>query len=110
MVGDLEDLLPSPTGSSARPDAASTDELLEAAMIALGGLSESYASSWWGNRKPDVEVEGISRGARVASLSRGAAFRTGRRLADFADRHPALAGPMSAYLRIRRAPRRAGGR
>ncbi len=106
VVGDLEELLPSSTGTSARPDAVSTDELLEAAMTALADLSENYATSWWSKRKPDVAVEGISRRARLASRGRGAVFRVGRRLAHLADRHPAMARPMGVYLRMRQAPRR----
>ncbi len=110
VVGDLEDLMPEGQADVRRPDDASTEELLEAAMTALGELAERHAKSWWDKKQPDVGVDGRSRRTRAASAVRGVAFRGQRRAAEVADRNAVAGKLMGAYLAARAAARRRAAR
>jgi hypothetical protein len=74
VVGDLQDLLPPPSGGTAsRPDTAAPDEVADAALAALGKVVELYADLWWRarNNKPAT----ADPGSTVASTARSAAAR-----------------------------------
>jgi hypothetical protein len=107
VVGDLEELRPSPRAGGRRPDDATDEELLEAALDGLALLAERYATSWWQRRKADI-TDSTGRPANVASRARGAVFRGQRRAAELADKSPAAARALRAVMRTRdRARKRA---
>jgi hypothetical protein len=110
VVGDLTDLVPVRQAGVRRPDDASTEELLEAAMTALGELAERHARAWWDKKQPDVGVEGSSRRTRMASAARGAVFRGQRRAAEVADRNAAVGRLMGRFLAARATARRRAAR
>jgi len=97
VVGDLAEL--EPVSASGRlPSDVNDAELLEAALVTLGGLAELYATSWWANKPPDGEVAsgGI---ARSASTVRALGFRARRAAATVADSNPVAGRALGAYLR-----------
>ncbi len=100
VVGDLGELDCAPTGGRL-PHEVAEGELLQAAVVTLGGLAELYATQWWTNRRPDAEVAagGLARGA---STVRALGFRAKRAAARAADTNPVAARALGAYLRRRR--------
>ncbi len=103
ITGDLSDLEPqAPTGAR-NPDDVNDKELLNAAMLALQGVSEPYVRKWWRNRKDDTAVVTLdSRTARLASSGRNLSYRFRRSAAELADRNRLAAHAMGAYLRRQR--------
>ncbi len=97
VVGDLDELTPLPV-SGRRPDDVTTEELLDASLVALAGLGEEYATSWWANKRGDAPA-GAGRRARATSAARSVRYRAGRAVARVADRSPALGRLVGAYLR-----------
>lgn len=110
VVGDLAELLPATQEGIRRPDDASTEELLEAAMIALAEVSRRYADAWWSRKRPDVGVDNVPTRTRLASAARSVVFRGQRRAADLADRNAAVGKLMGAYLAARTAAARRSSR
>ncbi len=106
VVGDLDGLRPRTDGPGRRPGAASSDELLDAALDALAAMTERHATSWWKGRRPDSRVAGERSRARLASGVRGAAFRAKRRGAELADRNRVAERAMRAFLGVRARIRR----
>lgn len=102
VTGDIDDLLPAPPErNSRRPDEVTTDELLDAAMVALEAVSERYATRWWRKRRLDPPViEPTSRWVRVSSAARSASFRSRRAAADLADHNRFAAKGIDVYLKI----------
>lgn len=99
VVGDLNDLRPSPQQGGRRPDDATEEELLDASLDALALLAEEYAGLWWQRKRHSVE-EGVEEGG-LASRARGVVFRSQRRAAQLADRNPAAASAMRLLLKAR---------
>jgi hypothetical protein len=99
VVGDLDELRPRLREGSRRPDDASEEELLAAALDALALLTEAHATSWWTQRRPDTEVAGAQEG--LASKARAAVFRGQRKAGEIADTNPVAAKAMGALLRAR---------
>jgi len=100
VVGDLDDLLPKVDASARRPDDASTEELLDMAMLALARMSERTAHLWWRSRKADqprVQPAGLR--ARATSARRAADFRARRLVARLADRNKVAARAVGLYLK-----------
>ena len=105
MVGDLEELRPG-SGGGRRPDDATDEELLDAALDALALLSEEYAKTWWAATK--ASVEGVPEAADSGSRARRWVFRAQRKAADLADRNRLAAATLGLVLKWRdRARRRA---
>ena len=52
VVGDLDGLRPRADVAGRRPGAASTDELLDAALDALAAVTEEHATTWWSRASP----------------------------------------------------------
>ncbi len=101
VTGDLEDLIPKPGKPQHRPDEFTTEELLDAALVALQAVSERYAERWWRRRKRDKPaVEPASRGVRASSAARSVSFRSKRAAADVADRNRLVARAMEWYLTL----------
>jgi hypothetical protein len=109
VVGELSDLLPVDHGLR-RPDDATDDEVLDAAITALAGLAEVYAKAWWSRKVPDRGPDQVALRTRVASTVRGAGFRARRRAAQAADRNRVAAKAMAGYLQLRAVRRRAARR
>jgi hypothetical protein len=111
IVGDIADLEAKPT-SGRRPDDPSDPELLEAALTALAGLSERFATVWWAHKEPDGEVDAPST-ARATSGIRALVFRGQRAAAGLADRNRVAGRALGGYLRARaetrQRSRRGGG-
>ncbi len=103
VVGELDDLLPAPTGSAAaRLDAVQPAELAEAAMAALGAVVEQYATFWWRVRAKDRQA---SAGAR-SNLASSARAATGRaRLAALRLMDRSRLARRLAIRYLNRAPR-----
>jgi hypothetical protein len=109
VIGDLDELRPCDPAGVRRPDDASRDEVLDAALDALSLLVEEHATTLWSRRKPDT-VRADAR-AGGASWARGVAFRSQRRAAALADRSPLVARVAGVVLRHRyRTGSRAGRR
>jgi len=109
VVGDLAELLPVGSGDGRRPDDATSEELLEASMVALTELVEVHAKAWWHERRPDTKVDASSTG-RVVGAARGLGFRARRRAAEAADKNRVAARMMGFYLDRRAKGRRSPGR
>lgn len=101
VVGDLSELLPGVPAAGRRPDDATSEELLEASMVALTELVEVHAKSWWHERRPDTKVQTSSTG-RFAGAARGLGFRARRRAAETADNNR-IAGKLMGFYLDRRA-------
>jgi hypothetical protein len=109
VVGDLTDLVPAETSTGRRPDEASSDEMLDAALRGLAVLSEEHAALWLATPGAGSAAGSPSatRGAkRWSSRARAARFGLRRRLMNLADRSRLVAWPMNAYVRLRAARRR----
>jgi len=100
VVGDLAELEPRPVPGRSPEDLADR-ELLDAAVVGLGGLSTAYVGAWWTNRRPDEKVEGHER-AKLGSAARAAASRARHRVGRIADRNPVASRALGAVLRWRR--------
>jgi hypothetical protein len=104
VAGDLDELVPLPAAGR-RPDDAREAELLEAALAALAGLSQRYATAWWASKDPDDQLSADSPKVQLASGARAAVFRGQRAAARYADRSPVAGKAMAGYLRLRAAAR-----
>jgi hypothetical protein len=102
VVGNLGDLLPRREADTRRPDDASDEEVLNAAMLALTTVTDWSARLWWAQRKDD-QPQVAPAGVRVAATSAGRAvgFRTRRLVADLADRNKLVGRAIGAYLQRR---------
>jgi len=102
VVGDLGDLLPRREAGTRRPDDASDEELLNAAMLALTTVTDWSARLWWRRRKDD-QPQVAPAGVRVAATSAGraAGFRARQFVADLADRNKLVSRAIGAYLQRR---------
>lgn len=99
VVGDLDDLLPRTELGRANPGDASTEELLEASLVALTGLARRHAGLWWRVRKDETSVvEPSSRRLVALSAVRAVSFRARRAAAALVDRHQVAAGAADRYL------------
>lgn len=100
VTGDLEELIPSPHGVQRRPDDATAEELLDAALIALSGLAERYARLWWAKHEDDEPTLAAtpSRRTRATSTVRGLVFRGRRTAAQLAGQNR-LTAPALSYVR-----------
>ena len=106
VVGDLEELRPERRSEARRPDDATDEELLEAALDAMTVLAEDYAKTWWAATK--ASVEGVPEAADSGSRARRWVFRAQRKAADLADRNRLAAATLGLVLKWRdRARRRA---
>ncbi len=101
VVGDLDELRPVRREGGRRPDDATDDELLEAALDALAMLAEDYATSWWETKRSSVE--GVPEAKDVRSRARRLVFQGQRKAATLADKNPIAAKAMGAVLRRRRS-------
>jgi hypothetical protein len=101
VVGDLGDLLPRREAGTRRPDDASDEELLNAAMLALTTVTDWSARLWW--RRKDDQPRVAPAGVRVAATSAGRAvgFRARQFVADLADRNKLVGRAIGAYLQRR---------
>lgn len=106
VVGDLDDLVPTPPERGRAPLDVSQEELLEAALDSLTVMAERGARLWWRKREPDeARVPVGSLAVRASSNIRGAGFRLKRRAAEISDQNPVAARAMGVYLRARRGRR-----
>ncbi|HYJ66093.1 MAG TPA: hypothetical protein VEX15_00355 [Nocardioidaceae bacterium] len=108
VVGDVSDLIPAESQTGPRPDAATTDEKLDAALHGLAELAEEYATLWWdgSGARPDSSRSADRRGGGWRSRIRATRFRTKRGLLSLADRSRVAAGALNGYVRLREARRR----
>ncbi|MGI8675723.1 MAG: hypothetical protein ACR2JT_02185 [Nocardioidaceae bacterium] len=107
VVGDLEELIPVAPGAERRPDDASPQELVDAAILALSGLAERYAQLWWARHEDDEPtLTTPSRRVLAASTMRGLVFRGRRKAARLAEHSRLTAPAVSAYVRVRHTYRR----
>jgi hypothetical protein len=104
VVGDLADLRPRFDDSGRVPGEVTDDELLEAAVAALAGLTERFARAKWRRRGRDAAAVGddATTTARLGSATRSAWFRSKRAAVNLADRNPVAERALGAYLRSRR--------
>lgn len=104
VVGDLAELRPRSDDSGRDPGEVTDDELLEAAIDALAGLTERFAKAKWRRRGRDAGAVGDAAPvtARVGSATRSAWFRGKRAAVNLADRNPVAERALGAYLRGRR--------
>jgi len=100
VVGDLAELEPQPAPGRTAGDLRD-DELLAAAVVAMGGLAQKYATSWWANKPSDDGVDGLTR-AKLASQVRATTWGLRSRAARLADRNR-LAGRALGVLMRRRS-------
>jgi hypothetical protein len=107
VVGDLADLGPRFDDSGRVPGEVTDDEVLEAAVDALAGLTERFAVAKWRRRGRDAAAVGddAPTTARLGSATRSAWFRGKRAAVNLADRNPVAERALGAYLRIRRGRR-----
>jgi hypothetical protein len=104
IVGDIADLETKPT-SGRRPDDPTDAELLEAALTALAGLSERFATVWWARKEPDEEV-GAASTAKASSGVRALVFRGQRAATGLADRNRVAGRALGVFLKARAKTRR----
>jgi hypothetical protein len=104
VVGDLDELRPKTRRDARRPDDATDQELLEAALDAMAALAENYAKAWWESTK--TSVEGVPEAADSRSRVRRVVFRAQRKAADVADRNRLAAAAMGMVLKWRERARR----
>ena len=112
VAGDLEDLLPGPEPGGREPGDATDPELLQAAVVALAGLTEKFALAKWNRRRPDTGVEADPR-TRTASTARSLLFRAKRTGLNAADSSRVVERGLATFLRARtawRASRRRAAR
>jgi hypothetical protein len=104
VVGDLADLRPRFDDSGRLPGEVADNELLEAAIESLAGLTERFAKAKWRRRGRDTATVGDDApvAARVGSATRSAWFRGKRAAVSLADRSPVAERALGAYLRRRR--------
>lgn len=109
VIGDLDDLRPVYPDGGRAPDAADAGELLDAAVLALAGLTERFALAKWNRRKDSARITDAPVAARAGSTARAGWFKSKRALVGLADRNRVAAGGVGAFLRARnaRARRRA---
>jgi hypothetical protein len=105
VVGDLEELQPR-LAEGRRPDDPSDGELLDAALTALAGLSERYATEWWARRRPAEGVPAAPATVKAASNARAVIFRSQRAGVELADRNRVAGKALGWYLRARASARR----
>jgi hypothetical protein len=108
VIGDLGDLVPAPAETGRRPDEASAEEMLDAALHGLATLAEEHAALWWERpeARPGAGESGSGQRPKLRSRLRATRFAIRRRLMSMADRHRVVAMPMNAYVRLRTARRR----
>jgi hypothetical protein len=100
VVGELTDLDPQPVPGRSAQDVGD-DELLAAAVVALGGLAQKYATSWWSNKPTDDHPDGLTRD-KLASQVRAMTWGVRSSAARLADRN-AVAGRALGVLMRRRS-------
>jgi hypothetical protein len=103
VVGDLDELRPQHQPGGRRPDDASAEVQLEAALTGLAAVTEEYARLWWQRRRFDVE--GGEDAGGLASRTRGAVFRAQGRAASLADSNPVAGRMVGAVLASRERAR-----
>ncbi|MDQ3629459.1 MAG: hypothetical protein M3419_11745 [Actinomycetota bacterium] len=101
VVGDLEDLRPVYVEGGRAPDAVDTGELLDAAVLALAGLTERFALAKWSRRKDSARITDAPTAARAGSAVRATWFKGKRAAVNLADRNQVAAGGLGAFLRAR---------
>ena len=100
VSGDLDDLLPRPSSGARRPDEFTTDEVLDAALLALQAVSQRYVDRWWRRRRKDrAVVEPASRSVRLSSAARSTSYQSKRSAAALADRSALAAKALALYLK-----------
>jgi hypothetical protein len=108
VVGDLDDLRPRFDDSGRPPGEVADDELLEAAIDSLAGLTERFARAKW--RRPGRDAAALGdqapATARVGSAIRSMWFRSKRAAVNLADRNPVAERALGTFLRSRRGRRR----
>ena len=109
VVGDLEDLRPAYVEGGRTPEAVGTDELLDAAVLALAGLTERFALAKWSRRKDFARITDAPAAARAGSAVRAGWFKGKRGVVTLADRNRIAAGGVGAFLRARSALARRRG-
>jgi hypothetical protein len=104
VVGDLAELRPRFDDSGRDPGEVTDDELLEAAIDGLAGLTERFARAKWRRRGRDAGAVGDAApvAARLGSATRSVWFRGKRAAVNLADRSPVAERALGAYLRGRR--------
>src|SRR5262245_28305980 len=103
IVGSLDELRPVRRDGARRPDDATDQELLDAALDALAMLAEDYATSWWELKKSSVE--GVEEARDVKSRARRMVFQSQRKAAELADKSPVAAKAMDKVLKHRERAR-----
>ncbi len=103
VVGDLDELRPVRRPGGRRPDDASDQELLDAALDALAMLAEDYATNWWETKRSSVED--VAEAKDVRSRTRRLVFQSQRKAATLADRNSVAAKAMGVVLRRRERAR-----
>jgi hypothetical protein len=87
VTGELADLLPRVDPTARDPQQAGTAELLEAAVVALTGVSERYATRWWREVRGRGGAAEVALRVRTSSALRAVSFRARRAAATVADRN-----------------------
>jgi hypothetical protein len=102
VVGDVNDLVPTPSAfEGTDPEAVDASELLAAALAALTGTVDDYARFWWKVRRRK-EAEQASATSRLTSSARAIGFSGRVRALELADRNAVFAWAARQYLRRRR--------
>lgn len=102
VVGDLDDLRPRQDPAAPRPDGASVEATLDAALVGLSVVTQRYARAWWRRHRDD----GATSDPTAASSTRRLAFRVRRAGARAADRNRFAAKAGAAYVALTRRSRR----
>ncbi len=103
VVGDPEDLRPAYVEGGRTPEAVDSDELLDAAVLALAALTERFALAKWNRRKDSARITDAPAVARAGSTARAGWFKSKRAVVGLADRNRVAAGGVGAFLRARTA-------
>ena len=99
VIGALDDLRPVPRDGGRRPDDASVEELLEAALDALSLLAEKSAKLWWEGKRESIET--VRERGGMADRARGAVFASQRKAVQIADRNPLAAKALGVAVKAR---------
>jgi hypothetical protein len=100
VIGDLDDLIPSPGTDTSGPASADLppDQLATAALAALVSVAEAYGDFWWRARRADPASDAGAK-SRLSSWARAVAFRSRAEALQRADRSPLLHRAALLYTR-----------